>query len=575
LIPPRPDQPAEANLITCRIGERELQYQLTHPVQRWQHPAGWTVHRHQARSVSASSNRFTADQWIVELYDLADYRLAEQLLQRFERFYRLGLPGWAELAGGGRVVSQPYFGWVVIVYPRWQTTLAEQLARAGPMSEADAQSLLHQLAAALFAAHNLGLTHGDLRGENVVGVQAGDGQNSQMRWQLALGLADPVNATGPTQDVRMLQELLVQAMGLASAAAAPPSWREVLADPPPPARDLLFAFRPRPIVGPIRVEPDPDHPQTHVRLHWPAVAGEVRFYDVSRSEGLHEGSVQPTAVLERLGEPLTVTREPSWTLPADGHAVLGVCVVDNVAVIGERIRPSTYPDVRDLTVSVRDGQGHATWAWPPDCRVAIVTVRSDRYALSPDDAPFQRSITRQEYEMGGGCRWLLPDRQADELFVVVFATAHPKPGHASGAFGARARVPTQQAHLRYLVRPRSSSGLRGLWQRLAGGSPGQSELVLLADEPLTLPELVLVADIGHAPESIRAGRIVLRLPAGARISPGQPLIVPFTLDSREPVWLRLFVEPGSGSGSGSGLRLDCQAGPGGIPLLPLTPQRRA
>lgn len=566
MIVPSSEQATEPETITCRLGGREFDYQLTCKVQDWNHPAGWTVRRRLARLASANVGRFSAATVMLELFDIGDHRLAQQLLERFERFYRLSLPGWVELTGGGRVVSQLHYDNTVVVYPAWTISLAELLARDGPMDQVAAEQLLAQLARALFAAHNLGLAHGDICAENVVGRAT---QTGQMSWQLTLGLPNPAKAASPLIDVVRVQELLLRVLGVPSADAAPSRWRSVLTAPAPPVSRLLFGFRPLPLVGPIRAEVIATQAGQQVCLHWPAVEGEVRFYDVSRSNGLLEGSIHPVAVLDRLGEPLVVTRDQSWTAPLTARAVLAVSVVDGVAVIGERVYLGSYPDVCNLSVSVSRGQAHATWSWPADCRVAVLTARSDRFALTPDDASLQRTITRQEYETAGGCRWLLPDTQTAEVFVVVFATAHPQAGHACGAAGARVRVLTHQPIVRYSVRPRSaSSTVHSLWQRLFGRKECRDErltrleLRLQADELLTLPELLLVADLGRPPESSTAGRVVLRLAAGQRLEPAKVLTIPFTLDLSESLWLRLFTD----SASASKLRLESQPNPSGIAL---------
>jgi tetratricopeptide (TPR) repeat protein len=77
-------------------------------------------------------------------------------------------------------------------------TLAERLARTGPLAERDAYPIVEQVAGAVAAAHRVGVVHRDLKSANVMLVPAGDGEPTARAVVTDFGLAVLTAAMAPT-----------------------------------------------------------------------------------------------------------------------------------------------------------------------------------------------------------------------------------------------------------------------------------------------------------------------------------------------------------------------------------------
>jgi hypothetical protein len=300
-------------------------------------------------------------------------------------------------------------------------------------------------------------------------------------------------------------------------------------------------------LGPIDPPPTVDHvvavrESDGYRLTWPPLPrGEVRLFAGTLATPC-PGAVVPTAELDQLGQRVDVAPcGPTWAvIRDDDHAVswtvVPITVDGPVATIGRSVVLSPIDDVNGLVCTIREGSLGGWWEWPAGVRHARVVITADRWPDGPDDRLADATdISRASYDIGAGFL-ARPPRAKERVHVVVYsADYHIKARFASGSADGCRRILqlAEYRTLRYRVAPRAQGG--------HGRSP--YELVIRADVPMVLPELVLRAMPGGLPLHPRDGRTLLVLEKNLPCGPRDPVHRPIPpLDQTGAVdWtVRLF-----------------------------------
>lgn len=132
-----------------RIGDYEVLSEIARggfgAVYRARHPAGHEVA-------------------IKVLLDQHDPDEVERFLREGEALRRLNHPNVVRVHGAGRDRGRPYLVLDLVS----GSSLAKRIATSGPLPEVEAVQLLSEVAAAVQAAHSLGILHRDLKPENVL-----------------------------------------------------------------------------------------------------------------------------------------------------------------------------------------------------------------------------------------------------------------------------------------------------------------------------------------------------------------------------------------------------------------------
>jgi hypothetical protein len=208
--------------------------------------------------------------------------------------------------------------------------------------------------------------------------------------------------------------------------------------------------------------------------------------------------------------------------------LLPVTVLGSVAVVGEVASASWVEDVEGLSATVQDKTLVAQWKWPMGVDTTAVVLREDQFAAGPKD-PRAKHVpcVRRHYELHGGFRHPLEGRQ--RVFVTVYAAAKSgdKWHYASGSSAGARREVHVSKHRKVRYRLERPGKLKALL-----GKPERWNLVITPDAPTDLPAMLLLAKPEGLPLHPQDGQVVVRIEAGRRCDPGQPLILPLEFSGK-------------------------------------------
>ncbi|GAB2839909.1 hypothetical protein GCM10022221_44120 [Actinocorallia aurea] len=226
--------------------------------------------------------------------------------------------------------------------------------------------------------------------------------------------------------------------------------------------------------------------------------GVVRIISQSGAGSLREGDAADEAGFQPGGRILPGTSSPFVDLvtsPDDRFfTYVPVLIVDGRVHVGKVRRYVTDPDVAGLAVEFDGDRALLGWTWPSGGRRALVGWSAEGAIADIMACQNTQVVPRSEGEAHGGCFLRVPADTARLHVMVALTVAHAQTEFATSGVSAAAARPAEG--IRYEVT----------------AARRRAELVLVADAPLDLPALTLVARPDREPATRADGEVVLALP---------------------------------------------------------------
>ncbi|ETX02811.1 MAG: hypothetical protein ETSY1_02175 [Candidatus Entotheonella factor] len=281
---------------------------------------------------------------------------------------------------------------------------------------------------------------------------------------------------------------------------------------------------------------------SQVDLTWTAPpVGTVEIYRTLKQPRWRVGEEVDIHTADQLGAKVPIiSADTARDTLKDERLVyyLPVTVQGSVGVVGESCYITSVDDVSGLRGSLSGSHLLLKWTWPPNTKRCRVLMRTDGYAKGAEDPEaHQEEVLLAVYESKGGHYTSLP-HGSTEVFVSVHAvvSAGERTFYAAGSSqGARQRVgvvnspPDGTPHvttLRYRIEA-PPSWLK--WLKTLSFKPEpQHRVIIQAEHPAILPELLVVTKSRFVPRHAADGEVVAILPAGTVVHPGKTVILAFS-----------------------------------------------
>lgn len=203
------------------------------------------------------------------------------------------------------------------------------------------------------------------------------------------------------------------------------------------------------------------------------------------------------------------------SLPPGRHYLIVLTVSGRTAVAGDSAEVGMAEPVSDLSALRMLDAVRLSWVWPDDATDAVVRW--------PDG---QHHCSRRVYDDEGG---VTVDVGRSETPIEVFAV-YSYPGGELTAPGVLVSIPGRGVTLNYRI------------HRLSRVHPRQRVVEIEAEQPVTLPPLVVVRATGpYAPDDPADGEAIARIEPQS-IAPDQPVRVTVELPKGR-AWLACFIDP--------------------------------
>jgi hypothetical protein len=205
------------------------------------------------------------------------------------------------------------------------------------------------------------------------------------------------------------------------------------------------------------------------------------------------------------------------SLPPGRHNLIVLTVSGHTAVVGDSADVGMAEPVRDLAAFRMLDAVRLSWVWPDDATEAMVRW--------PDG---EHRCSRRIYDDEGGVTVHVGRSETSVEVVAVYSY----PGGELTAPGVPVSVPGRGVTLNYRI------------HRVSRTHPRQRVVEIEAEQPVTLPSLVVIRATGpYAPDDPADGEAIARI-APQSIAPGQPVRVTVELPKGR-AWLACFVDPGA------------------------------
>jgi len=261
--------------------------------------------------------------------------------------------------------------------------------------------------------------------------------------------------------------------------------------------------------------------ENELEVAWTAPpAGEVQVYYSTQKPTVRAGERVSLKQLDKLGKRATLRSRTAAAVPIRRREtlyVLPVTVSGSLGVAGGAVVFSYVDDVSGLRATLVGGRLSAQWDWPEGVTLARVALRPDAFAASPfDRKAMYQWCDKGTYERNGGL--VIDAPSVNKIHLTVFscvADGAQKQFSSGASKGARTEVAVRAARrVEYKISPRRTL--------FGTKSASDFEIVLQCDEPVSLPELKVIAKAGGVPISPDDGVPILQLPAGATCEKGRP-----------------------------------------------------
>lgn len=280
-----------------------------------------------------------------------------------------------------------------------------------------------------------------------------------------------------------------------------------------------------------------------VQLSWtPPPVGVVSLRMAGHRPPWPAGTSITDRDAESYGEPLNVNGVlgpdqrmiHELMLPPSPTFVTALTIREADAMSGRTVEVTRGAPVRGLSARRFDEELRLTWSWPDEAIAAYVaweplTAEAQR---GPSVGRQQRRCSRRQYDAEGGFAAAMGHAAQRIEVWAVFR------GNGKDEFTAPAEIEVRASAIRVRFEVRRVPGL------LTGARGGRRrELVLVSEQPCTLPDLIVV-ECRHpvAPTTPHNDPIVEKIPGG-RLEPGAPWRKVVELSPEGPSWVVCFVDP--------------------------------
>jgi hypothetical protein len=280
-----------------------------------------------------------------------------------------------------------------------------------------------------------------------------------------------------------------------------------------------------------------------VQLSWtPPSAGVVSLRIAAERPPWSAGTAIARRDAELYGEPLNVNgvlgpdqrMSHELTLPSARTFVTAMTIREADAMSGRTVEITRGAPVRGLSARRFDEELRLTWSWPEEAIAAYVAwqplaVKDQR---GPSAGRQQRRCSRRQYEAEGGFAAAMGHAAQRVEVWAVFRGNGKEELTAPAEIEVRASAIPVRFEFRRV--PGLLTGARGRRRR---------ELVLVSEQPCTLPDLMVV-ECRHpvAPMAPHDDPIVEKIPGGP-LEPGAPWRKVVELSPAGPSWVVCFVDP--------------------------------
>jgi hypothetical protein len=205
------------------------------------------------------------------------------------------------------------------------------------------------------------------------------------------------------------------------------------------------------------------------------------------------------------------------SVPPGRHYLVALTAGGRSVVVGDSAEVGLAEPFRDLSALRLGDVVRLSWIWPDDATDAVVRWPGGTHSCS-----------RRVYEDEGGVTVSVGSAAA--VIEVVAVYSHPDGELIAPA--ARVSVPGRGISLNYRI------------HRASRMHPRQRVVEIAAEQPVTLPALVVVRATGpYAPDDPAEGETLTRIEPQP-ITPDQPVRVTVELPKGQ-AWLACFVDPGT------------------------------